>query len=476
MLTFPSEPSLEVMILGAGFSKSLSSLMPLTDDLGNRVLAVVTAKAEHPAIRLPFENGRFEAWLSRISDDQPDLSVAENLANRVLFELCSESLASVLDGCVAEAKDEALSHDWLMEFLGTLHARQSTVITFNQDTLIEIAVGEAEMYAWKQSRWRLDRPQPKIEWWDCLDGQPSLPPNRYGFEIPQPTFRLLKLHGSTNWFWRNGDHSGATTSSWLLPGTMNPAEAVPDEEAARRRALPGRVPLIVPPSATKSSYYRTPLLTQLWQDARKALSQTSVRVALIGYSIPTTDLVTTGMLRETVVERPQHESVIVDVVNPRPRPVIRNLRLLGIKGDHISEVRAIEAYVTNFVARAASEVVEAFRRSTDDRANSLVLTGNSIAESRKVVGFGNLRNGDLELNVEDGVPPYVGTNIAAVGKPPAISLRQLFGALGDPAVERFVVLTSEGQRRSVVGATPYVRETGAGDGTWQFLITARSVA
>lgn len=160
MLKFPAERSSEVVVLGAGFSKALSEVMPLTDDLGDRVLAVVAAKATGPVPQQPFRNGRFESWLSRISEDQPDLSVTENLANRVLFELCSECLASVLENCVSDAKAEALSHDWLYEFLGTLHARQSTVVTFNQDTLLEFAVSEAELHGWEQSYWGSIVPNP----------------------------------------------------------------------------------------------------------------------------------------------------------------------------------------------------------------------------------------------------------------------------------------------------------------------------
>lgn len=450
--------------------------MPLTDDLGDRVLAVVAARSEYPVPRRPFQNGLFEAWLSRISEDQPDLTVSENLANRVLFELCSESLASVLDDCVLDVMDEAFSHDWLHEFLGALHARQSTVITFNQDTLIEFAVDHFDLYSWKQGQWRLDRPQPKIQWWDCLDSQPALPPSRYSFEVPQPTFRLLKVHGSTNWYWRSGDHSGATTACWLLPGTMNPDEAVPDEASARQRALPGRVPLIVPPSATKSTYYHTPLLTQLWQDARKALSGASIRVGLLGYSIPPTDLVTSGMLRETLVERPDPDSVIVDVVNPRPLPVKRNLRLLGLDRDRINHATSVESFVADYVSRAASEVVGAFRQSKDEKTDCLLLAGHCLERSRKVVGFGSLQNGELELIIEDGVPPYTGPNISPAGKPPALTLNRLLTALEDQAIRRLIVSTNNGLKRLVVGAAPFVREFGAGDGTFQILITAQSVA
>jgi hypothetical protein len=193
--------------------------MPLTDDLGNLVLAVAQANSDIPITHRPFENGLFEAWLSRIAEDQPDLSTVENLANRMLFQLCSQSLASVLEDCVDVAlQDRPFDQAWILDLLGTLHARRSTVITFNQDTLIEFAVGGADLYSWNQKAWRLDQPQPRINWWDLIDCQPPLPSWRYGFGVPQPTLRLLKLHGSTNWYWTAGMSPGRPRRAGFCQG------------------------------------------------------------------------------------------------------------------------------------------------------------------------------------------------------------------------------------------------------------------
>jgi len=48
--------------------------------------------------------GHFELWLSRVAEDQPDLSHAENLASRAQFAAASGIVASV----VAEAEEEAI--------------------------------------------------------------------------------------------------------------------------------------------------------------------------------------------------------------------------------------------------------------------------------------------------------------------------------------------------------------------------------
>ena len=449
--------------------------MPLTDDLGDQVMAVVAAKSDPPVRWKRFRNGRFEAWLSRIAEDQPDLTTAENMANRTLFQLCSESLATVLDSSVSDAIQDMRSHEWLFDLLGTLHARRSTVVTFNQDTLLEFAIDDANLRVWNQERWRLDRPQPTIKWWDCLDCQPTFPPHRLTSPLPDASFRLLKLHGSTNWYWRAGDDSGATTSCWFLPGTVAPEQAVPDEASALRRELPGRVPLIVPPTAGKSTYYQTPMLSQLWQDARHALSRQPLHLSLLGYSIPPTDLVTSGMFRETLAEPTNPGSVSIDVVNPKPKPVKANLRLLGIKPSQVTTTESVESFVTSYLARAAAHVVSALRTVQRETDNCLVLTGTSVEHSRKVIRSGSVRNGVLELMIEDAKPPYTGPNIPANGQPSAIELVDLLGNLENESVSQLSVVTPTGESRPVVGATEYIRDTGAGSGRFQMLLTSRSV-
>ncbi len=90
-----------VTILGAGFCKAVHDAMPLTDELGNRVLDLVK---ETPNLSAPRTYpGYFEAWLSRIAEDQPDLDPAANFFNRGLFEACRRALVEVLEDSEGEA-------------------------------------------------------------------------------------------------------------------------------------------------------------------------------------------------------------------------------------------------------------------------------------------------------------------------------------------------------------------------------------
>src|SRR6266568_3205067 len=69
-----------VLILGAGFSRAISDAAPLTDELGNLVVSRMSDD-RLPAHPRGFEGGSFEVWLSRLGEDQPDLSVEANLLN-----------------------------------------------------------------------------------------------------------------------------------------------------------------------------------------------------------------------------------------------------------------------------------------------------------------------------------------------------------------------------------------------------------
>jgi len=73
-----------VFVFGAGFSRAISDQLPLTDRLGDLVVERI-ADYDPDAPRGGFKGGYFEAWLSRLADDQPDLDPADNLLNRSMF-------------------------------------------------------------------------------------------------------------------------------------------------------------------------------------------------------------------------------------------------------------------------------------------------------------------------------------------------------------------------------------------------------
>lgn len=139
-------------------------------------------------------------------------------------------------------------------------------------------------------------------------------------ELPRPapkTLRLIKLHGSLDWFAARNDPTGATLVRW---------------EADLGAAPPGREPFLVPPDANKSPYFDNPLVRELWLRSRVALEQAE-SVTLIGYSLPATDTTFAGMLADTIGSR----NVPVTVVDCKPDPVIGRLRSLGIEATPMND-------------------------------------------------------------------------------------------------------------------------------------------
>ena len=267
---WPDERGHVAFVLGAGFSRAISGLMPLTDELGLAALAELRP-ALPPRLALDqFPKGlNFEAWLSQLAGDQPYLSGADNAENRVAFLRFSEAIAQILgervNGVLANAYPE-----WLLRLLSAAHHTRATIITFNYDTLVECLVATPTGI--------LGDPQQRgeiwqgVSWTELTGGLPPWAPGdaRYGSSRVE-SVRLLKLHGSLNWYWQPGDTSGISVARRLLPGYFN--QPMPYTEEQRRREVPGREPFVVPPAASKSEYYSNSITKEMWTQAQTSGSR-----------------------------------------------------------------------------------------------------------------------------------------------------------------------------------------------------------
>jgi hypothetical protein len=310
-----------VYVLGAGFSRAVSENMPLTDELGTACLQVDPALAAS-APNNRFQSGGFEAWLSRLAEDQPYLRLSENLAARSVYTRAIEIITKLL----SDREEEAVAApcpSWLLELVELWHRERATVITFNYDTLIETAVKDAALYD--------EGSNITVPWPTVVNFTPpgtfDVSYGEAGRNASWESFQLLKMHGSLNWFWTPGDESGATIARGKLPGRFGAPE--PMSEAERQRWLPGREPLLVPPAALKTSFYSNPLMREIWHRAVGAL-RSADRVVLMGYSLPATDLSTSGLFAEALGSR---EGVDIEVLDLRPELIVDRLEaLLGRAG------------------------------------------------------------------------------------------------------------------------------------------------
>ncbi|KRE58127.1 hypothetical protein ASG70_18440 [Phycicoccus sp. Soil748] len=314
-----------MLILGAGFSRAISDHMPMTGELGDEAIDRLRSRGVPDLPSRTFSGPQLEAWLSRLAEPQPDLSAARNLANQSLFLLVSEALRDV----IVERQTTVHAGNvpwWLRRMLGSMHYSRSNVVTFNYDTLVETAISALGL--WDDEAKRV-YPSELI----C-----DMPPTRrrpsggmsFGIERAD-TFRYMKLHGSVDTFWIPGDTTGASIGRWELPGAWGAPRIAAEEE--RRQVLPGTEAYIVPPAAAKSAFYANPLARELWRTSAEAIGNAK-HVAVVGYSIPMTDLVTSGMLADAL----EGTTCEVTVVNCQPGPVVSRLVELGVQSSRIHQV------------------------------------------------------------------------------------------------------------------------------------------
>lgn len=286
--------------------------MPLTDELGGLVLGELRAEG---LVGPPsgFAGGYFEAWLSRLAEPQPDLPDHANLHNQAWFSRITEQAHSVLANRQAQALTSS-APDWLLRLIGVCHVTSSTIVTFNYDLLIEAALNTSFVYDWLQRQRATSR--------HAVRNLPAEPVRAGMFaRSPADTFHLIKLHGSLDCWWVGSDATGATIQRDQGWAAFNRDDVSPTESRP-----PGLVPFMVPPASAKSRFYANPVTRALWQNAAAALGRADT-VDLIGYSLPVTDLVATGMLTDRLSGR----NADVRVLNPSPAAPIAALKAMGLE-------------------------------------------------------------------------------------------------------------------------------------------------
>ena len=270
-----------------------------------------------------------------LAEKQPHLSEVQNRHNALQLAELTAAIATVLE----QAQDAAFAEEpksWLYELLSVLNQWHSTIVTLNQDLVIETAV--ESHYLEPTAPRALPPTAPRLEEFasvgamqkvDATDLLWHVPPLAGGAHSQSAnlakSMRLLKLHGSVDWWWAPPDPTGATILREGVYGTFGSAVRMSDR--ARRDFLPGRERFIVPPLATKSTYFDNPITRQLWQDAFDSLRNAD-RIALVGYSLPSTDHMTFGLLQSVLDRR----EVRLDVVNSNVRELLPRLKaLVGVR-------------------------------------------------------------------------------------------------------------------------------------------------
>jgi hypothetical protein len=260
------------LLLGAGFSAAVNTDLPTANELGNRAFRYVKGSGVSAALKREFSlDFPFELALSLLAEKQPHLSELQNRRNAVQLAELTAAIAIVLE----QAQETAFGRqppNWLYELLSVLNQWHSTIISLNQDLVVETAV-ESDFLTPTSPRPLLPNATRletfasggSMEKIDATDLLWHVPPLAGGTHY-QPrnltkSMRLLKLHGSVDWWWAPPDQTGATILREGVYGTFGNARRMSD--LVRRDYLPGRERFIVPPLATKSTYFDNPITRQL---------------------------------------------------------------------------------------------------------------------------------------------------------------------------------------------------------------------
>jgi len=177
---------------------------------------------------------------------------------------------------------------------------EDTVITLNYDTLLDselVKAGWNPHYGYDllgtpdKVKWQMIRPA----WQPNLD-----------------RVRLLKLHGSLNWYIRGSyDHLNKIFDA-------KPTKVLISKRP-RTNELRGHIRQIVPPVYGK--FFNNPHWRQLWRHAYEAMVQADL-IVVVGCSLADTDFHLTGMLSHAVMEKKNRHkkfarSILVDSVKVR---------------------------------------------------------------------------------------------------------------------------------------------------------------
>lgn len=280
---------------------------------------------------------RLEGIMGLIYTDlfNPILADDALVAFRRLLRLFTRRLAATTNGI--EATNKRVVYRTIAYYLSHgVRPEDLTIITFNQDIQVEKMLAEMSSVG----RWSALKDKifafPYLYSFAATPDVTSTSGAVAKFDVggdPNDCVRLLKLHGSLNWY---SSHSSNAPSRAAM---FNPDRRI---SITRRRLIdPGMslqstqrsmytLPVLVPPVSHKSSVLHKEM-AQLWQLAEARL-RSADELVIVGYSCPASDVESSNQLRRSQAGRPS--SANISVVDPAPAAAERYITLLDAQCVH----------------------------------------------------------------------------------------------------------------------------------------------
>ncbi|MBX2843400.1 MAG: SIR2 family protein [Flammeovirgaceae bacterium] len=272
----------KIFILGAGFSKSVSTNNPTLRDLTN---ALILEKDKH----LYYDLVQFVSALNEISNESDEIMEIEKIATVILSKrlfynndekLLYDKLRHQLLGWiynkieenspkVDENKKDLLTHFLdQSSFLNNSkdHASPSLLMTFNYDLLLERL-----LFEFQHKDWTIDY---IIRLNNYLNSYPS------NIDLSsKKVLEYLKLHGSFNWFAVPGAQKIDLSNVYL----------VSENDPSRNLIHQSDIPVYIPMAFSKMQFLSGSLYNVIWNIAQSYLEEAS-EIYFIGYGFPQTDI------------------------------------------------------------------------------------------------------------------------------------------------------------------------------------------
>ncbi len=307
--------------------------MPVTKELSGSILTRnKSAKDLPPEIRGKIKED-VEKALTFLATAKPWLAETENLRHRVWYLEITNVIRYLF---LENSRDPSIwgtnrPPKWFDSLIAYWHSNRSTVITLNYDTLIERVASTT----YEATR----RPIPtghlypiRLTPATVQGNMQFLDPNENA--RPQDTFKLFKLHGSTNWFYSGrseffGEELFYTPCNGGLDGVFDIAEGRDTDNVDWCR-LGGKSALIIPPTLDKTVFFQHEALRSMWFQAGQAIRGAD-RVICLGYSLPKSDLTMVQFLKSCAPTK----QIRFEIVNPEQR----DQHFTEMIGDGIYEFR-----------------------------------------------------------------------------------------------------------------------------------------
>jgi hypothetical protein len=277
--------SKKVFFLGSGFSKALDNyptLLELSKEIAEGMSGKNSSISHYSnEVLLPLKKN-VEHLLTYLSSGLPWKNEEQIYSDRALYSIITEKVVSLfLERAKTTIENNHkiyLEYKELFDFFAQ-NSENVDFISLNYDLLLEIILehsyynqskipGElfyitsAKMYQF---------PMTWIGLRSMLTGM------TFGDDNIRTIPRIIKLHGSINWFWTGTSPSETIYYKNLL------------EDNVDKNIDAGLVPYIIPPVMDKNAFYNHAMIKSLWKKAKELLHEAD-EIYIIGFSFPQTDI------------------------------------------------------------------------------------------------------------------------------------------------------------------------------------------